>query len=203
MNQEQVDLSLYGVLYELVPAEASFDTLTWAVQKIREAAPQRPIWQEIDNRVITPSDISSLIKSGWRIEHIAATSPGFGLIPSLARKEIWLSATAAGYKRDIALFHELGHLVFPYEELADCYEDEGQIDLKQNSIIVEWLGRQLRINPSLLKSAVYGFSLKPYIYDRTSFLAFSDEPYHLDLQLPLPGFENYVENLTLKQTFMD
>lgn len=201
MGQE-IDLSLYGILLDAIPSEANFSTLDWAVTKIRQQFPEKPIWYEADNRVITADDIYALANKGWEVQ-LDTLDPSSGFVITEPVKIILISDIDTGYIRDKVLFHELCHIIYTSQQLIDLHSSEGDVGHRQNNFIAEWLGRQLRADPSLLKAAVYGFNLKPFIYDRISFIAFSDEPYHHDLQIPLPGLKEYTASLAINQTFVD
>ena len=77
------------------------------------------------------------------------------------------------YERDKALCHEIVHAWYGREHKLLCFPDVRSGELFDlNNAIVEWLGRKIRSNPSILRQAVSKFGLKYYVYDLSSYLAF-------------------------------
>ncbi len=92
------------------------------------------------------------------------------------RSHIFLNSRLKEYARDISLFHELGHAwydqsaKFPFPDSALSQKEERHI---RNGAIIEWLARQWRATPDLLRHAVHSFCLPEQIYDRASYEAFN------------------------------
>ena len=58
--------------------------------------------------------------------------------------------------------------------LYDLDDWESEKDQKESRLIAEWLARQSRKDPKLLRCAIINFDLDPEIYDQISYFAFKD-----------------------------
>ena len=170
----------------------TWDELVEKLDNIREKYPHRQIWQVIENDPITLDTIDFLIKQGWWIEddyvEFACSHPN---------RRISLEKGVNGYERDKSLFHEIVHACYG-DELSDTLFATFEHD---NRMIADWLGRQLRADPALLRYTIHIFNLKSSIYDLISYQAFSINPVDLEKQLVFPFAQSYYE--TLKRVRMD
>lgn len=170
----------------------SLTELGRSVSEIKKEYPYRKIWREIQKHPITIKSIDWLIKENWRVEldSIVSSCDSEG-------KLIRIKEDLNGYRRDRILFHEVVHAWYG-DKLSDVW---GAIFERNNRIITNWLAVQLRLDPELLRHTVVAFGLVPRIYDRISYMAFSNNPVDLDRQLIFPFAEEYVEQL--KKISMD
>jgi len=125
----------------------------------------------LKEKPITAQSIEGLARDGWKVipEAFAWSS---GAADAIAKK-IWVSEPTA-YQRDKTLFHEIAHACYG-EEIADSmtFIPERQIR-QENNAIAEWIGRQSRSQPRLLRHTLLAFDLKPEVYDWASYLAFEE-----------------------------
>jgi hypothetical protein len=182
--------------YQMTDAyERTYAEIGARVARIRETYPQWEIWGLISSRPITTNSIDSLILEGWAV--------GFSDNSSCHYQEknitllIDLEQYENSYQRDVTLFHEIAHAWYG-DALDDrllrgarCHDDR---------TIAEWLARQKRAEPELLRYAILSFGLAPQVYDRASYEAFAGQA-DLDLQLVFPFAQEYYERL--KPLLMD
>lgn len=187
---------------------ANWNELESAIAQIRKrplspARKRDSIWRSIENNPITPKSIDQLISEGWKLTTVPLSySKAFCLPPP--DKKIVISTDLEGYQRDKALSHEVCHACYLYE-LDDSLRARnlgmffGFLFGQENQIITEWLGRQLRADPKLLRHVVLAFGLEPQIYDKSSFEAFHpfDSNKESSSQLSDDDFER------LKKVMMD
>lgn len=141
----------------------TFAEIEARVKVIRKDFPHRRIWQAIEEPMTTDS-IDSLIGDGWVVkteQEDTYSKPWLN--------EIGLEYGLNGFARDRALFHEIAHALLG-EEASDNLLARFRDD---NNTIVEYLARQLRANPEILRHSVLAFNLEPEIYDSVSHQAFA------------------------------
>ncbi|MBI5797899.1 hypothetical protein HZA98_03275 [Candidatus Woesearchaeota archaeon] len=95
------------------------------------------------------------------------------LIFSGSKDTITLRSGLLPFQRDVTLFHELMHAWY-YPYLNDFYSGEAHARALRNGARTEWLARNARAQPKLLREVVCFFELKKEIYDFSSYLAFRD-----------------------------
>jgi len=120
---------------------------------------------------INQESIDQMISEGWRAVISDEMFAKYGVC-RFDHKEIRLRPELGGYRRDETLFHEIIH-AFYGKETADT-KISGLPYWQENGKIVEWMSRKLRANPVLLKHVITAFKLKPQIYDKISYMVFSD-----------------------------
>ena len=77
------------------------------------------------------------------------------------------------FERDVVLMHELVHVWYGRQ-----LDDAGTGILQQrNFLLVEWVARQWRADPMILRSVIDAFSLEAFIYDNASSEAFSTKAF--------------------------
>lgn len=139
------------------------------VQRIKERDPKRKIWTLLKEKPVTIQSIDELARDGWKVIP-EAFEWSSGSADAIA-KTIWVSEPTA-YQRDKTLFHEIAHAYYG-EEIADSMNFIPERQIRQeNNAIAEWIGRQSRSQPSLLRHAILTFDLKPEVYDMVSYLSF-------------------------------
>ena len=151
----------------------TYQELNARVSYIKQEYPNRKIWSLISYSPITAKSISQLIKRGWILKLNKIESAC-----DLKNLWIWLNSELSPYPRDKNLFHEIIHAIYG-EEVGDSI---GSLFAHDNRTIVEWLVRQSRARPELLKHAINSFNLQGYIYDQASYLAFHSNPVDLGSQ---------------------
>lgn len=155
-------------------ARESWETLNSFVMSIADEKILEHLGR-LEDPGIKPREIENLFSEGYVVEFSELMSDGEveGKIIRIDEK-----LRADPYERDKTLFHELAHVLFPYFQHSKQHTDyrEGPI---------EWIGRRLRADPVLLRLAVYGFGLDPFIYDKASYKAFFPDPVKNTIQLSL------------------
>lgn len=154
---------------ELVMTDAPYRTfaeIEARVKVIRKDFPHLRIWDAIEEP-ITKDSIDSLIGDSWVVRTEQETTYSRPWL-----REIGLEYGLNGFERDRALFHEMVHARLG-EEASDSMPARFRDD---NNTIVEYLARQLRQNPDILRHSIVAFNLEPQIYDSVSHQAFAD--YH-------------------------
>tara|TARA_Y100000310_G_scaffold320216_1_gene376412 strand:+ start:69 stop:638 length:570 start_codon:yes stop_codon:yes gene_type:complete len=151
-----------------VSVKSSWSKLDAYVNKLRERNPSWPIWGVPLN---PPSCLFELFKNkGWEVGWKPSTYIFTGSIePDI--KTIWLKSGMHPYERDKTLSHEFAHLFYP-----DRFGISGinsSRDYRWEAII-EWLGRQWRAKPTLLRTMINTFELEAKVYDWASQEAFKD-----------------------------
>jgi len=152
----------------------------------------RPL-ELLAEKPFTTKEIDELLASGCLVRFSAHLWEGQGLTfktkkNNLELRYILLNYLSSPYDRDKILFHECAHIKYNI-----CF------DIKDKNIEakVEWIGRQWRADPTLLKHLIHSFELKPYIYDKASYQAFaSSSPEGNQLLFPF-------EKNNILETFMD
>lgn len=175
---------------ELVTVNSSWEDLNYEVYNLKAKWPERPIWQMIQEKPVTPESIQDLFNTGWKVFGSAAMrggrcrySEGAGMI--------YISYNLSPFMRDLTLCHEIVHAQYPASLLLgeDYQFSVCQKDNFENELITERYARQLRANPKILRMLAKQFSgenpndyyvFHPLIYDRASFLAFGLHGYNLD-----------------------
>lgn len=170
----------------------SFDFLGRAINRIKHSSPDRLIWKLIKENPLSANSIKQMVQRGVRVEtgHSCAGVNGGPGIP----ETIVLSLMSENnpYERDKELFHELEHVHYGRElrDLLKRYEygtteDGARLNglltkdkADENRIITEWLARQDRAKPELLRAAIIYFKLTPHIYDSSSREAFGKKYNH-------------------------
>ena len=155
--------------------DLSWTGLQEKISKIRDSYPQnRQIWTTIHYAPITTKSIDKLISKGITLEVLENKfeKHEYGRYSSTSKK-IFLEAGLDGYERDTTLFHELVHAWYG----KDLYDNDIALFPDDNNAIAEWLARQLRSNHKLLRYAIMAFGLEPQIYDRASYMAFSQKTF--------------------------
>ena len=150
---------------------APWEEIISYVAKLREINPKLLIWEELEEKLLSENFIDELISQGWEVFY-RENYLFYGSISPLPKKEITLRAGLQPYQRDEALFHELAHLRHPLllsHQTARNHQEE-----TEREIIVEWLAKQARANPELLRKAVVSFGMRPKVYDLSSYHAFND-----------------------------
>ncbi|MSR85868.1 ImmA/IrrE family metallo-endopeptidase [Candidatus Woesearchaeota archaeon] len=84
---------------------------------------------------------------------------------------ISLDTNLWGYQRDVTVFHELMH-VWYHPLLNDSSDLKDKRRYLSNAARTEWLARNARMQPDLLREVVEGLDIPKQIYDKASYLAF-------------------------------
>lgn len=147
------------------------------------------------NRYPAPLEsIDLLVREGWKVELKKIYSDGYIVC---APKIIFINEFLTGFQRDVTLFHEIIHALYP---------GRGDNNIRPgiyNEEIVEWLARQCRTDSKLLRYAILTFGLEPQVYDKVSYHAFPDAlGYNLDRQLAFPFAEEFFRT-DLQRTLME
>lgn len=185
-------------MHERIP---SYTRLSQAVRNLRLNDPHRPIWEMITSNPFSRESVDSMVSKGWKIWLIdleGFESMGGGCWTEL--KCIILKHRLEGFERDVTLFHELLHAHYG-DELTDR-KTEGQKG-EENFLIIEWIARQSRADPELLKYTINTFQLEPQIYDKVSCQAFAPDWQSLDnyisgRQKAFPFLRQFVDKEYLK-----
>jgi len=160
--------------------ELSWELLNTVYQKIRhkpnESYPQREadFWKKIESHPLTPASIQQLIKDGWRLYYATPGSHYGGA--QFKSKSLFVDISIDPYERDKILLHEFVHIHYGKNLLNDSLQIDGHYNKlrHENRVIVEWLARQYRADPQLLRAAVLCFGLEPKVYDKASLEAFPE-----------------------------
>ena len=157
-------------------AEASFAELDRYVRQEKYRGYVDQIWPLIDANPITPHSIDRLITEGW-IAEMDDAKIGRGGKCDHEKKLITLFGSDAQYERkpysrDMTLIHELAHAHYPSLNSQMTPTGERVITDKIGEAMTEWIARQIRTEPEVLRAAVLWFDLEPYVYDRASYIAF-------------------------------
>lgn len=91
------------------------------------------------------------------------------------------------FQRDVTLFHELMHAWY-YPYLDDFCSKEDDARALRNGARTEWLARNARARPDLLREVVGFFLLKKEIYDFVSYHAFRHS-----VHAPLKGDLRFIQ----------
>lgn len=174
-------------LKDLRAFEAPFSELERRISNHKKQFRFSRIFGRLKHEPIIKETIDKLIMEGWQIRE------GDDSRLDTKRKIIYLEKGISDYERDVALFHEISHI--PYgNDLYDAFASlRIGFDAERNEI-TEWLARQLRADPELLKHTILAFGLEPRIYDKISFLAFHPEAEKVSLsekQLAFPFAQDY------------
>lgn len=158
----------------------------------------RDVSEALRDNPITPKSVAGLVADGFEVR----LNNGIGGVASSKLKIIGVGMGNGlnGYQRDKNLFHEIVHIHYGHILDDGCRDGDGcsvdGISQGERSAITEWMGRQCRAKPELLRSAVLGFGLEPRVYDRPSYESlFSNSS---GRQLMFPFAEDY-----FKKVFMD
>lgn len=128
----------------------------------------RDIWRRIILEPFNPDSIDRLTRQGWKVVLDDLESDGYAL-PRV--REILLNRRLGLYQRDLTLFHELMHAWFG-DELGGKNHVMDHKLAEESEAIAEWLARQYRADPELLRHTVLSFGLEPGVYDCISYEAF-------------------------------
>ncbi len=113
----------------------------------------------------------------------------FAMLQLCNTATIMIKEDSSPYERDTTLFHELAHLHYsPPDNLATIFVSRDNLSYKQMEASIEWIGRKVRADPTLLRHAVLAFGLEPYVYDQASYQAFNN----LVRQPALPILESFL-----------
>lgn len=88
---------------------------------------------------------------------------------------IFLNAELREYRRDLTLFHELGHAWYHFAADYDFPDSNSSFIDRDciNGAIIEWQARQWRATPPLLQAVVRTLGLEEQVYDQASYDAFA------------------------------
>lgn len=130
---------------------------------------------------VLPGSFEKLVNQGWNVKFREMNHYGITLLCS---KEIFLRQDLQnnGYERDKTIFHEFAHVFYDISSSGTS--------LRRDDAIMEWLGRQWRANPLLLRHGILAFGLEPKIYDKASYLAFRKQE-----QLEFPFFKEQYDSI--------
>jgi len=173
MNTEMIDLSK---VEQGRIAEASFAELEaylcqeknkWFIDEMK------PL---INTNPITPLSIDRLITEGWIVEMYYSQSGITGTC-NQETKTITLFGSTNKYKRkpysrDMTLMHEIVHAHYPCLNSQITSTGERFKTNKLGEPMTELIARQIRTDSEILRASVLWFDLKPYVYDRASYIAF-------------------------------
>ena len=183
---------------DIYPAEMSWGELEKYVSEIQDTQYNKII----ENPGITCESISNLFRVGWRVG-LSECREGLCLHST---KKIELNKSLIEYQRDEVLFHELVHAHYPMvlnESLLSRTFSEQSI----RNGVVEYVARNLRANPEILKHTIKVFGLEPQIYDVSSFIAFSSLNEEMsEKQIPFEFARDhfdYLEKTYLANVMMD
>ncbi len=158
----------------------------------------RDVSEALEDNPITPRAIVGLAADGFRVKlYYGIGGHAFSKLKIIGVGE---GNGLNGYERDKNLFHEVVHMHYGRILHDGCRDGDGcsvdGISQGERSAITEWIGRQCRAKPELLRSSVLCFGLEPRVYDRTSYESFLSN--RLGRQLMFPFAEDY-----FKTVFMD
>jgi hypothetical protein len=130
----------------------------------------------IEANPVTPHSIDRLITEGWVVEKDEKKLFRRGQC-CFDDKRITLYGDTKEYRRkpysrDVTLMHEVVHAHYP--RLNSQKTPTGEI-FETDEIgepLTEWMARQLRAEPDVLRASVLWFDLEPHVYDRASYIAF-------------------------------
>jgi hypothetical protein len=159
------------------PADLNWLELSAYINNLLGTFDQRAIriLEETEKDPITTSIIEKRVKEGWRVKEEAHIAPYGTCNRELKLILISFASLKNPYDFHKTLFHELVHL--QYGKLLDSGElvYDNSLSAREDWSIMEsfaeWIGRNLRANPTLLKKATNVFRLKPTIYDLSSYNA--------------------------------
>ena len=160
-------------------------------------------WQIIKEHPFNLDSIDQLLEKNFNITLFKEKENQYGYYlggPAFLRPGILLNQRLINYPRDLTLFHELGHAWydhtanFPFPDLWSPLEERHI----RNGAIIEWLARQWRATPNLLRHTIHSFGLKEYIYDRASYEAFAPK----EQQLGFPFYDKEKSSF-FRETMMD
>ncbi|MBW2986152.1 hypothetical protein KY333_02165 [Candidatus Woesearchaeota archaeon] len=134
------------------------------------------MWPLIEANPITPHSIDRLITDGWAVEKDEKKLFRRGQC-DFDTKLITLYGNTEEYRRkpysrDVTLMHEVVHAHYPRLNSQTTTTGEKFITSKIGETMTEWIARQIRTVPEVLRASVLWFDLKPYVYDRASYVAF-------------------------------
>ena len=201
----------------LLPIKISWVNDSWEIlnavfERIRRrpfwSRPQRPedFWGRIESHPLTPAAIQKLVSDGLGLRILSPESELWGAY--LPPNRICLKTSLKPYERDKTLFHELCHAMYRQELVGLNDRLSAPPSLRQeNEIIVEWLARQFRADPQLLREAINIFDLEPKVYDWASYQAFPGyRPFEIDerqFALPFAAWEIHHRRRVLRNTRKD
>lgn len=152
-----------------------------------------PLLTTIKEKPFTRDSLDQLLREGWDLRFVVCVNDGYCIH---YRKRIILDRDLCSYQRDFTFFHELVHAWYGTAFSENSWDNPCQSPTLKNAV-VEHTARQLRADPILLKKAVLKFKLTPFIYDRSSYLAFHRRKKN---QLEFPFVREIEENM---KTMMD
>lgn len=133
------------------------------------------LFEAIEKKPITINSFNHLLAQGLDVK-LSEKLRSYGVcFFNNMRFIIKLRKDLEPYERDKTLFHELVHAHYGSSYTNDSirvFELEVEDFKLENAVIVEWLARQLRADPKLLRHVSNSFGLEQHIYDRASAQAF-------------------------------
>jgi len=152
---------------------SDWNTLDSFVNSVKEDEKVGRILRRFKRNPITKKSIEKLVTDGWRVLFKKIFFDGV----INAKNQIIIDSTYFDdpYGRDVVLFHELVHIFHPEKIFRRAgFPEWSSSNPNYQELLVEWLARQSRAKPTLLRSTIISFQLQPVIYDRVSYLAFNN-----------------------------
>lgn len=134
-------------------------------------------WEKLDKRPFSCASLEELLSLGLKVEFLKLEN-AYGWAESadregIPRKEasIRIHSPLRPYNRDKTLFHELMHVWHGYP-LNDGPRVRTKELQRKNTARTEWLARQARADPDILRYTLTRLRIKPWLYDQASYDAF-------------------------------
>ena len=160
-----------------------------AIKECRKDDPYWKIWKLSIDKPLSIDSINYLVKEGWKVGE-SWFPPSSHCTPG-DHKYIGLNLDIDYYLRDRMFFHELCHAWYG-DELDSSPSSSLHYSRKNKvNLLTEWLARQGRANPDLLRHAIFSFGLEPKVYDRISYIAFKGPIEDLEKQLSFSFAEEF------------
>lgn len=153
-----------------------------------------PLLTRIKEKPFTCASLDQLLKEEWGLRLEACANDGYCIH---YKKQIILDRNLSLHQRDFTLFHELVHAWYGPDFSENSWDNPCQSPTQKNAV-VEYTARQLRADPNLLRKAVLGFKLTPFIYDRSSYLAFHRRQ---ENQLEFPFVREIEEKMKIRMDY--
>ncbi|MBI5228621.1 hypothetical protein HY991_00815 [Candidatus Micrarchaeota archaeon] len=134
----------------------------------------------IKKKPLTEEAIDKLVAEGWKV----VPTDDHSSFVNRRKKIIGLKTDFKELQRDVSFLHEVAHAFYGQ---ALTHNHPLDPDTVETFWFTDWLAKQWRRNPELLRHAILKFGLEPRIYDHVTRKAFSEQ--RTPEQFVLPGME--------------
>lgn len=140
----------------MIASIVSWRELQAYVSTLREKNPSWKVWNDIQE----PDRycIDFLVQTHWKIvpctDEMNEWYWGMGSVDH--NKRIFYREELRGKERDITICHELAHVFYP----ANIYKETNRENWE---CIIEWIGRNWRAKPEVLREIIEGFKVRPHL----------------------------------------